>query len=125
MRKAATGSVLFNVDAETATTRTQCVVDMLRVNKVLQTIESTPAEWDSQLLKHEIKPRLEINRYRPRIRAVAKDESSCRPQLLGRAFHAVGDDTTLLFMFLRDNTDIDWAEQRLTSQSRKRGLYSK
>lgn len=68
---------------EAISLRTQYVANLLRVNKVIQTIEFTPSEGDEQLMNNKVIPRLEVNRHRSRVRALRRTEGSLRPQLWG------------------------------------------
>lgn len=110
---------------ERITRRTEAVVDMLRVNKIIQNIQFSEREWDAKLMADEILPRLALNRFRSRIRAVNRVEGAFLPQLLGRVLPTVRDDPTLVFLVLRGNTDLDWVAQLRTRRLRKRVRYTK
>jgi hypothetical protein len=65
--------------------RTSMIAEMMQSNAVLQTIHFSMYERDDQIYSHVILPRLETNRFRPRVLAVKKivDGPFCE-KVLGR-----------------------------------------
>jgi hypothetical protein len=59
------------------TLRMQAMLDALRVNTVLHTIELNRVEFDEEILDSTVYPLLLANRYRPRVGAIAKMEVRC------------------------------------------------
>jgi hypothetical protein len=86
--------------------RTSLVVEMMQTNTVLQTIKILACEKDSQIYSETILPRLETNRFRPRVLAVKKIvDGPFREKVLGRALHCVKRNPNLVWMFLSQNVD--------------------
>jgi hypothetical protein len=90
------------------TQRTRLVAEMMPRNTALHTIELGTNERDEQIYTKEICPRLEMNRYRPRVLAIKKADISLRRPLLGLAVQtkSVRNSSNLLWMFLSGNADI-------------------
>jgi hypothetical protein len=88
------------------TYRTQCLVEMLKVNTVVKEIDCLPDERDESIWRNEIVPRLEINKFRPRIGTVKKIQGTSRAPLFGRALHTVNDNDTFLYMMVNGNVDL-------------------
>jgi hypothetical protein len=79
--------------------RTCAIADLMEHNTILQTIRLSEGHYDQQIYLEEILPRLETNRYRPRVLAVKKtNQRLFREKVLGRALH-------LVWMFLSENVD--------------------
>jgi hypothetical protein len=77
--------------------RMQAMVDALRVNTVLHTIELNRREFDQEILDSTVYPLLLANRYRPCVGAITEVRGPMRCKLLGRA---------LIWLFLSENADI-------------------
>jgi hypothetical protein len=88
------------------TLRMQAMVDALGVNSVLHTIELRRRAFDEEILDSTVYPLLLANRYRPRIRDIAKKEGPWRRKLLGRAFGSVSRNPALIWMFLSGNANV-------------------
>jgi hypothetical protein len=88
------------------TYRTQCLVEMLKVNTVVKEIDCLPDDRDQSIWRNEIVPRLEINKFRPRIGAVKKIQGTSRAPSFGRALHTVNDNDTFLYMMVNGNVDL-------------------
>jgi hypothetical protein len=88
------------------THRIQCLVEMLNVNTTMKNITLHQDQRDENLWQNEIEPRLEINKFRPRIVAVEKAQGTLRAPLFGRALHAVNDNDTFLYMMITGNVDL-------------------
>jgi hypothetical protein len=88
---------LENIDVSSAnwgipfgqkTSRADAIVDALRVNTVLHTIRLQRDEYDLEVLDNMVYPRLLVNRYRPRvaaIAAIAETRRTWQRKILGRA----------------------------------------
>lgn len=112
--------------------RMLAVVDLLRHNTVLYRIHMLPHECDAAILKNEIQPRLLLNRYRPRVRALRGtfDEDNddgdiatatmmaatttstpnatdvYRGKLLAQALYKVRANPNLVWLLVSENKDI-------------------
>jgi hypothetical protein len=91
------------------TRRIEMLLEMLKVNTVLHKITGPLQEYDQQIIHDEIRPRLLVNRYRPRVRelrgTIQGNDTSLRAKLLGRALHSVNKQPTILWMFLSSHKD--------------------
>jgi hypothetical protein len=91
------------------TRRIEMLLEMLKVNTVLHKITGPLQEYDQQIIHDEIRPRLVVNRYRPRVRELRGttqgNDNSLRAKLLGRALHSVNKQPTILWMFLSSHKD--------------------
>jgi hypothetical protein len=86
--------------------RTSRVAEMMQTNTVLQTIHFSIYERDDEIYSQVILPRLETNRFRPRVLAVKKTvDRPFREKVLGRALHCVRSNPNLVWMFLSQNVD--------------------
>jgi hypothetical protein len=94
-------------DAE-KTRRTQSIVDALRVNTVLHTIGSQSNDWDFGIMDNMVRPRLLVNRYRPRVAAIAEERGTWQRKLLGRALASVSCNPSLnpIWMMVSGNVDV-------------------
>jgi hypothetical protein len=88
------------------TLRMQAMVDALRINTVLHTVELNRDHFDQEILDSTVYPLLLANRYRPRVRAIAKKKGPGRRMLLGRALGSVSSDPSLIWMFLSGNANV-------------------
>jgi hypothetical protein len=94
------------------TLRMQVMVDALRVNTVLHTIDPTRRDHDEEMLDSTVNPLLLANRYRPRIGAITEVEGPLRSKLLGRAFASISSkNPALIWQFLSENADIRFGSQ--------------
>jgi len=114
-------------ESEERNTRiSRALAGMLLVNTVLQWISTQTVDLDPLILRDEIYPRLEVNKYRPRIVTVRKAGQMLRKPLLGRALHAVSANNTLLYHFLKGSKDILSERHNLRPRkARKRSRYGK
>jgi hypothetical protein len=108
------------------TSRTQFLVEMLKVNTTIIKIHLGSNECDDIIWQNEIKPQLEINKFRLRVAAVKKNQGTLRAPLFGRAVHAVNDNDSYIFMMVKGNVDL-FAEifHGRTRPARKRTRYGK
>jgi hypothetical protein len=86
--------------------RMQVMVDALRINTVLHTVELHRVDFDEEILDSTVYPLLLANRYRPRVRAIAKKKGPGRRMLLGRALGSVSSNPSLIWMFLSGNANV-------------------
>jgi hypothetical protein len=86
--------------------RMQVMVDALRVNTVLHTIELNPDDFEEDILVSTVHPLLLANRYRPRVGAIAEEEGPWRRKLLGRALGSISSNPSLIWMFLSGNANV-------------------
>jgi hypothetical protein len=88
--------------------RTQAIVDALRVNTVLHTIELYREQYDLKMLDKMVLPRLLVNRYRPRVAAIAEERGTWQRKLLGRALAAVSSNLSLnpIWMMVSGNVNV-------------------
>jgi hypothetical protein len=93
------------LSAASKTTRMQAVLEMLRHNTVVRTIDLADNFRDVEVYLCAILPRLEMNRscFEVQRLAVKRADLSIRPQLLGRALHVVRYNPNLVFLFLLEN----------------------
>jgi hypothetical protein len=87
------------------TLRTQAIMDALRINTVLLRIALHHEEFDKVILKDAVYPRLQANRYRPRVAAIATEKGEWRRKLLGQALVSVASNPSLIWMFLSSNVN--------------------
>jgi hypothetical protein len=93
------------LSAASKTTRMQAVLEMLRHNTVIRTIDLADHFIDVEIYLNAILPRLEMNRscFEVQRQAVKRADPCIRPQLLGRALHVVQYNPNLVFHFLLEN----------------------
>jgi hypothetical protein len=94
-----------SLSAESKTTRMNAILQMLRYNTVVHTIELPDELTNEVVYRNSILPRLEMNRscFELQRQAVKRADPSIRPQLLGRALHVVRYNPNLVFQFLSEN----------------------
>jgi hypothetical protein len=87
--------------------RTEMLAEMLKVNTVLHSITVTLEDYNQRIIHDEVRPRLFVNNYRPRVRAMRtqSNDNSLRAKLLERALHSVNEHPTILWMFLTSHKD--------------------
>jgi hypothetical protein len=98
--------------------RMQVMVDALRINTVLHTVELHGVDFDEEILDSTVYPLLLANRYRPRVRAIAKKKGPGRRMLLGRALGSVSSKPSLIWMFLSGNANIRLGRYRSSERER-------
>jgi hypothetical protein len=101
------------MSAATKTKRMLAIVEMLQVNTVILTIHMLLHECDKQVLQDSINPRLQLNLYRLRVRAIKEVAAPgvLRRKLLGLALGKVSKHVNLLWLILRENVDTDFQVQ--------------
>jgi hypothetical protein len=90
------------LSALSKTARMNAIIQMLYLNTVLHTIHLPDACNNEEVYQSSILPRLEMNRscFEVQRQAVKQADPAIRPQLLGRALHAVRYNSNLVFLFL-------------------------
>jgi hypothetical protein len=88
------------------TLRSQALTDALHTNTVLHTVTPIRDDFDEEIWDNTIHPLFLANRYRPRVRAIAKEEGPWRRKLLGRALESVASNPALIWMFLSGNANV-------------------
>jgi hypothetical protein len=88
---------------ELRTRRTKEFLEMLRENKMLETLGLTYGDWDSRILSDLIGPYLQ---YRRLFSSLTSSSDPTRPQLLARALKRVSNNPELLAMLFSNNTEI-------------------
>jgi hypothetical protein len=99
------GSPLQPLPAALKTARMNAIIQMLRLNTVVHTIDLAVYSRDEEKYQNSILPRLEMNRtcFEAQRQAVKRADPSIRPQLLGRALHVVRFNPELVYLFLSEN----------------------
>jgi hypothetical protein len=100
------------MSAATKTERMLAIVKMLQVNTIILKIHMLLHECDKQVLQDLINPRLQLNVYRLRVRAIKEVAPGVlRRKLVGRALGKVSKNINLLWLILRENVDTDFQNQ--------------
>ncbi len=90
--------------------RIRGIAEVLKVNTLLHTIKLSPFKIDHQIFNESVNPRLEMNRYRPRVLTVkqAGPDNGFRRALLGQALQSplVRNKSNVIWMFLSENADV-------------------
>jgi hypothetical protein len=76
--------------------RMQAMVDALRVNTVLHTINQNRSAFDEDILDSTVHSLLLANRHRPRVGAIAGVQGPLRCKLLGRALGSLSSSPSLI-----------------------------
>jgi hypothetical protein len=97
---------VFPLSATQQTRRAEMLLEMLKVNTVLHDIRMSTQDCNQQILYIEIYPRLVINRYRPRVRAIrTTQDHPLRAKLLGRALYSVNGNPSVIWLFLSNHKE--------------------
>jgi hypothetical protein len=94
-----------HLSAEEKADRMNAILYMLRLNTAVHTILMPNSFRRGAVYQNSILPRLEMNRscFEVQRQALKRADLSIRPQLLGRALHAVQYNPNLVFQFLSEN----------------------
>jgi hypothetical protein len=96
--------------------RIQALVDMLRVNMSIHTINSVECYSEHELFRRSVIPCLETNRLRPRLLAIQKSRpDSYRAKVLGRALLAARTDVNSFWMLLSGNAEVALSPTTVTT----------
>jgi hypothetical protein len=100
-----TPSNMRRLTQESKTAVMNAILQMLRHNTVVHTINVPSAFNNQALYQNAILPRLKMNRncFEEQRQAVKRADPSIRSQLLGRALHVVQYNPDLVFRFLSEN----------------------
>jgi hypothetical protein len=83
------------------------LVDMLKVNMTIHTIQLDDYYYEHKLFRDSVIPYLETNRLRPRLLAIQKTlPQAYRAKVLGRALLAVRTDPNRFWMLLLGNAEV-------------------
>jgi hypothetical protein len=88
--------------------RIEALVDMMKVNMSIHTIPLVSYYCEHELFRGSVLPHLEMNRLRPRVRAIQTTRPmTYRAKILGRALGAAAcPDANSLWMFLSGNPEV-------------------
>jgi hypothetical protein len=87
--------------------RIQALVDMMKVNMSIYTIQLDARYSQHELFRESVIPYLETNRFRPRVRAIQKTlPLPYRAKVLGRALLAVRTDPNRFWRLLSGNAEV-------------------
>jgi hypothetical protein len=94
-----------SLSAESKASRMHEVLQMLRYNTIVQTIDLSDYLKDEEIYQNYIVPQLEMNRscFEEQRRALKRADPCIRGQLLGRVLHVVRYSPDLFFRFLSEN----------------------
>jgi hypothetical protein len=90
------------------TSRIQALVDVLKVNTSIHTIDMDSRSYsEHELFRRSVIPSLETNRLQPRLLAIQKTLSiAYRAKVLGRAFLSARTDLNGFWMLLSGNAEV-------------------
>jgi hypothetical protein len=89
------------------TSRTQALVDMIKVNTSIHTLRVHPCYRGHEMYRGSVIPYLEMNRFRPRVLATQKARPIVyRAKVLGRALLATRTNANKFWMLLSGNTEV-------------------
>jgi hypothetical protein len=90
--------------------RIQALLDMLKVNMLIQAIDLDAHYQNHELYQESVEPYLDTNRFRPRLLAIQQTRPiAYRAKVLGRALLAVRTDPNLFWMLLSENAEVVFA----------------
>jgi hypothetical protein len=96
--------------------RIQALVDMMKVNISIHTIQVDDHYYEHKLFKESVIPYLETNRLRPRLLAIQKTlPQAYRAEVLGRALLAVRTDPNRFWMLLSGNAEVAFPSTTATT----------
>jgi hypothetical protein len=95
-----------NAPAATIKTRSQAILDMMKVNKSLHAVDLDSRYREHDLYRRSV-PYLETNRLRPRLRAIQKTRPiAYRTKVLGRSLLATRTNANSFWMLLSGNAEV-------------------
>jgi hypothetical protein len=99
------------------TCRLQALVDMLKINTTIQTIDVGPTQYsEHELYRGSVIPYLDTNRFRPRLLAIQKSRPiAYRAKVLGRALLAARTDPNRFWMLLSGNAEVAFPSTTATT----------
>jgi hypothetical protein len=97
------------------TSRTQAIVDMMRVNTSIHTIHTNLCYEEHEMYRGSVIPYLETNRLRPRVLAIQKARPIVyRAKVLGRALLATRANANKFWMLLSGNAEVAFSSRETT-----------
>jgi hypothetical protein len=97
------------------TSRTQAIVDMMRVNTSIHTIHTNLCYEEHEMYRGSVIPYLETNRLRPRVLAIQKARPIVyRAKVLGRALLATRANANKFWMLLSGNPEVAFPSRTST-----------
>jgi hypothetical protein len=98
------------------TSRIQALVDMIKVNNSISTIDVHHSYWEHEMYQGSVIPYLKTNRLRPRLLAIQKTRPiAYRAKVLGRALLAVRTDPNRFWMLLSGNAEVTFPSSTTTT----------
>jgi hypothetical protein len=99
--------ILLPLSEDAKKRRTRAVLEAVKECDTLEEIQVVPekALLDEMLLP-EIMTRLDLNRYRPRVQALAATDPALRLKLLAKALGAVGNKPDIFYLMLSKHVDV-------------------
>jgi hypothetical protein len=95
------------VPAAVTRSRTQALIDMMKVNMSIHTIRMHSCYNEHEIFQGSVIPYLETNRFRPRVRAIQKTRSiAYRAKVLGRALLSARTNPNRFWMLLSGNVEV-------------------
>jgi hypothetical protein len=94
----------------------QALVDMMKVNMSIHTINLDDHYYEHKLFKESVIPYLETNRLRPRLLDIQRTRPiAYRAKVLGRALLAVRTDSNRFWMLLSGNAEVAFPSTTVTT----------
>jgi hypothetical protein len=97
------------------TSRVQALVDMMKVNTSIYTIDLDIRYSRHELFRESVIPYLETNLFRPRLLAIQKTRPMYRAKVLRQALLAVRTDPNRLWMLLSGNAEVAFPSTTTTT----------
>jgi hypothetical protein len=95
------------MDADVITSRTQALVNMIKVNTSIHTLRVHPCYSEHEMYRGSVIPYLETNRLRPRLLAIQKTRPIVyRAKVLGRALLATRANANKFWMIISGNLEV-------------------
>jgi hypothetical protein len=101
--------------ADVITSRTQALVDMIKVNTSIDTLRVHRCYMEHEMYRGSVIPYLEMNRFRPRVLAIQKARPiAYRVKVLGRALLATRTNANRFWMILSGNAEVAFPSRATT-----------
>jgi hypothetical protein len=109
-------SVGSQLDPVVIKSRIQALLDMVKVNLSIHTINLRDHYSEHELFQGSVIPYLETNRFRPRVRSIQRTRPiPYRARVLGRALLAVRADANVFWMLLSGNAEVAFPSATATT----------
>jgi hypothetical protein len=103
------------VAPDVITSRTQALVEMIKVNTSIRTIHVDLCYSEHEMYRESVVPYLETNRLRPRLLAIQKTRPiPYRAKVLGRALLSARTDANNFWMLLSGNAEVTFPSRTTT-----------